>query len=115
MTGGKDTDTFLWKAGDGDGSTDIITKNDFDLKAGGDVLDFSDLLQGETEASLDQFLFVTYDSGTKDSTITVDVDGDANYTDLTVVLQHVDLGGLVGSTQLEILQSLIASDHLIID
>jgi hypothetical protein len=114
MTGGRDADTFLWQAGDGDGSTDIITKNDFDLKAGGDVLDFSDLLQGETEASLDRFLFVTYDSGTKDSTITVDVDGDANYTDLTVVLQHVDLGGL-GATSADILDSLIASNNLIVE
>jgi len=57
LTGGAGSDTFGWRIGDTDGGTDIVT--DFTTGAGGDVLDFSDLL----ESNNDYVLQAEYVSG----------------------------------------------------
>jgi len=109
-SGGTDTeiDTFAWNAADGDGSTDTIT--DFTVGAGGDVLDLSDLLQGEENGNLTDYLTVTSD-GTN-STITVDADGTGGSADLTIVIENVDLTAL-GATQADILTAL--NDNINVD
>jgi hypothetical protein len=111
LAGGTGSDTFLWKQGDGDGSTDTIA--DFNLLQG-DVLNLADFLQGEDPASLTNYLNVSFDSSTGNSTITVDAQGMGSGTDLTVILEGVDLSGL-GVNPAEILQSLIDTNHLIVD
>ena len=95
MSGGTGVDTFTWAAGDGaNGETDTIT--DFTVGEGGDVLNLSDLLEGESETTLDDYLTVTSD-GT-DTTITVDTNGLADGGDSsTIILQGVDLAALAGS------------------
>jgi Ca2+-binding RTX toxin-like protein len=113
LTGGAGADTFVFNSAAGDGSTDTITTADFTLGLGGDVLDFSDLLEGEESAdNLAGFLNIVFD-GT-DSTIMVDSDGAGGYTDLTVVIQGVDLNAL-GLDQAQLLQSLIDSNNLTVD
>ncbi len=109
LSGGTGSNTFVWDAGDADGSTDTIT--DFTTGSGGDVLDFSDLLQGETEATIDDFLTATT-VGT-DTVITVDVDGVGADTDLTIVLEGVDLSAVGDSSA--ILAQLISTDNLNVD
>jgi hypothetical protein len=118
LTGGAGLDTFVFNSAAGDGSTDTITTGDFTLGLGGDVLDFSDLLEGEESTdNLAGFLNIVFD-GT-DSTITVDAngadaDGLSDYSDLTVVVQGVDLNAL-GLDQAQLLQSLIDSNNLTVD
>jgi VCBS repeat-containing protein len=109
VSGGTGSDTFIWQSGDGDGSTDTIS--DFIAGTGGDVLDFSDLLSGEGAdgSSLSSFLSVSFD-GTN-STITVDEDGVGGDTDLTVVLEGINLTDL-GATQADILQQLLDDGNL---
>jgi Ca2+-binding RTX toxin-like protein len=110
MTGGNDADTFLWQAGDADGSIDSIT--DFDASEG-DVLDISDLLQGEDSATIDQYLTVT-DTGSNEVTITVDEDGDGSGINMTVVIEGIDFGSL-GVDSSAVLQQLLSDGNLNID
>ena len=109
LTGGGDADTFVWQAGDGDGATDTIT--DFTVGPGGDTLDFADLLQGEDSGNLSDYLSIASDG--VDTTITVDADGVGGDTDLTVVLEGVDLTAL-GADQAAILQQMIDDGNLTI-
>jgi VCBS repeat-containing protein len=109
LTGGNGSDTFIFNSVDGSGSTDTIT--DFSL-AEGDVLDLADLLTLEEGRDLTDFLNVSLVG--VDTVITVDADGVGGDTDLTVVLEGADLVAL-GADQAAILQSLIASNNLIVD
>ena len=116
LTGGDGKDTFYWQAGDADGGTDTIT--DFTLGQGGDVLDFSDVLSGESAtdvAALADYLSISYDAGTNTSTITVDTDGSgAAGSTLTVQVQGVDLTN--GSTDpATVLQNLLNDGNLVVD
>jgi Ca2+-binding RTX toxin-like protein len=113
LTGGSGSDTFVFNSEDGSGSTETIT--DFSLAvvgAGGDVLDFADFLTLEAGQDLTDFLNVSLVGA--DSVITVDADGVGGDTDLTVVIQNVDLVAL-GGDQAAILQSLIDNNHLTVD
>jgi Ca2+-binding RTX toxin-like protein len=57
LTGGSGADTFVWTKGN-TGSSEIT-----DFKASeGDRLDLHDLLQGETDSTIDNFLKITTDS-----------------------------------------------------
>jgi Ca2+-binding RTX toxin-like protein len=113
LTGGAGEDIFVFNSADGSGSTDTIT--DFSLTEG-DVLNFADFLQDESDTGvvLANYLNVNFDNATGNSTITVDSDGTGGYTDLTVVIQGVDLSAL-GIDQAAILQSLIDSNNLTVD
>ncbi|WP_137822628.1 Ig-like domain-containing protein, partial [Pseudomonas sp. D(2018)] len=88
-------DTFTWKSGDagiaGNPAQDVV--KDFKLSEG-DKIDLSDLLQGETTASIDNFLKLIVDTGTGNATLLVskeghlnDDGGAASHADLAITLE----------------------------
>jgi hypothetical protein len=108
---------FAWLAGDEQGSSnDVIT--DFTLKADGDadVLNLSDLLQGENEGNLESYLsFETIDNGTSiDTIVSIDIDGVDNGSTVhqTITLLDVDFSGMSDS---EILSQLLDDQQLNVD
>ncbi len=112
VSGGEGRDTFLWMASDADGSTDTVL--DFQQGSDGDVLDFTALLQGESEdtATLDAYFDFASEDGVS-TTISIDAEGDASGADLELVIANVDLT-LIGDDQ-AILQSLIDQGNLLVD
>lgn len=106
-------DRFIWQTGDDAGIIARDTVVDFTLYAGNDVLDFSDILQGETNdaATLDAYFDFARQGG--DTSIAVDIQGDASGADMLVVLRGVDLTTL-GSDQ-QILQQLLNQGNLYTD
>jgi Ca2+-binding RTX toxin-like protein len=83
LVGGDNVDRFMWLLNDGDGSTDVITN--FTQGASGDMLDLSNLLEGETTGTLSDFLQLT------GSMLGIDVNGDnSGFDDLLIDL--TDLG-----------------------
>lgn len=89
------TDTFVWQlndqgAGLNGSNVELDTVFDFApgvVSAGGDVLDFSDLLIGESSGTIANYLSLSDDGS--DTTLSVDVTGDGSGTDLTILLQDV--------------------------
>jgi Ca2+-binding RTX toxin-like protein len=119
LAGGTQADTFIWQEGNGDVSEDTIL--DFRLTEG-DVLNFADFLQGEDGKDilgLVNYLNVSFDNSSGDSTISVDSDGKGGFTDLTVVLEDVDFAPGVDlsvvANQENLLRQLIDDNHLIVD
>jgi Ca2+-binding RTX toxin-like protein len=116
LTGGTDTDVFTWKWGDqgteATPASDTIT--DFAVGAGGDILNFADLLQGEeSAASLDSYLNFTFNGG--DTQIHIDVDAGTTFAPTqTVTLSGVDLSGY-GTSGQEIIDALLNMGNLIVD
>ncbi|PCK02929.1 MAG: hypothetical protein COA42_21705, partial [Alteromonadaceae bacterium] len=118
LNGGDGSDTYVWQTGDESGAAADTVLN---FAIGGapgadaDILDFSDLLDGESGATITNFLQVTEDAGS--TVISVNVDGaGGGYGDMTVTLDSVDLTALYGTTdQSTILQNLITDGHLNID
>ncbi|PCK04095.1 MAG: hypothetical protein COA42_19555, partial [Alteromonadaceae bacterium] len=115
LRGDTGADTFFWLAGD-EAQPDTVdtTQTDIvmDFNTGeGDVLDLSDLLQGESEtaASLDNFL--NFEKDGTDTIIHIDIDGDGSGTDWSIRLEDVDLGGDVNSDQ-TIIQTLLDNHNL---
>jgi Ca2+-binding RTX toxin-like protein len=121
LTGGLGSDTFAWELNDhgtaGSPDRDIIT--DFDTataKAGGDVLDLRDLLQGENSSNLTNYLHFTTSNG---STV-INISSTGAYgsgfadakTDQVITLNGVTLSG---STDTLIIQNLINGGKLIVD
>ncbi|MDH4580587.1 type I secretion C-terminal target domain-containing protein, partial [Pseudomonas sp. BN415] len=99
LTGGKGSDTlwgstgadtFIWKAEDAGtaGNPDLDVVKDFKTSEN-DKLDLSDLLQGETTASIDNFLKLIVDTGTGNATLLVSKEGHLN--DGEVAANHADL------------------------
>uniref|UniRef100_UPI002629E2E0 VCBS domain-containing protein n=1 Tax=uncultured Psychromonas sp. TaxID=173974 RepID=UPI002629E2E0 len=86
LTGGAGIDTFVWTASDTYGS-DTIT----DFNVNEDKLDLSDLLQGESENTLGDYLDFSFDG--KDTTITTYKDGGDSPTQ-TIVLEDTQLEGI---------------------
>ena len=107
LTGGQGDDVFIWQ----NNETGIDTITDWDT--GTNKLDLSDLLQGETTATLDDFLNFTYDTNTSDTTLTIDVDGSGNDSDQVIVFDGVDLTQL-GNDQV-IIDNLLTNNQLITD
>ncbi|MFC4862854.1 Ig-like domain-containing protein, partial [Pseudomonas sp. MAHUQ-62] len=91
LWGGAGADTFVWKAGDAGstGSPDLDVVKDFKMSEG-DKLNLSDLLQGETSATIDNFLKLIVDAGTGNATLLVSKDGHLNDAGGTVA-SHADL------------------------
>ncbi|MCO6055155.1 type I secretion C-terminal target domain-containing protein, partial [Pseudomonas sp. MOB-449] len=88
-------DTFVWKAGDAGsaGSPDLDIVKDF-KSSEGDRLDLSDLLQGETTSTIDNFLKLVIQPGSSDATLLVSKDGQLNVTDSNGAINpasHADL------------------------
>ncbi|MDO6687925.1 cadherin-like domain-containing protein, partial [Agarivorans sp. 3_MG-2023] len=117
LIGGDDSDMFAWLDGDDQGTTND-TINDFTLKGDGDadVLNLSDLLQGETEASLESYLsFETISNGgAVETIISIDKDGGANGESVhqTITLKDVDFSGMSDN---DILTQLIEDQQLNVD
>ncbi|MGI1677094.1 MAG: type I secretion C-terminal target domain-containing protein [Cellvibrionaceae bacterium] len=122
LLGGHGVDVFKWSFGDGGtaGSPAVDTISDFDpdpTSGGGDALDLRDLLVGESEATLSDFLFV--ETSGADTVIHVSSDGgftggyDSGAEDQTIIIEGIDLvGGLDQST---LIADLITNGKLIID
>ncbi|MGL4713542.1 MAG: calcium-binding protein, partial [Shewanella sp.] len=91
LRGDSGADTFVWRYADADKGTDHIV----DFNVSEDKLDLSDLLQGETADTLDEYLSFRLDNG---STI-IDIDADKNGTvDQHIVLDGVNLYSQYGAT-----------------
>jgi Ca2+-binding RTX toxin-like protein len=95
LTGGSGSDSFVWKAGDAGsaGSPDLDVVKDFNTSQD-DRLNLSDLLQGETTSTIDNFLKLIVDSGTGNATLLVSKDGHLNdggsaasHADLSITLE----------------------------
>ena len=114
LTGGAGSDVFFWGPADADGSTDTIT--DFITGTGGDVLHLESVLVneiGQEFGAFNNFNIQDYISITTgvNTTLTIDADATGGFTDLTIILEGIDLSGL-GGTDEAILQSLINSGNL---
>ena len=116
LVGGDGIDIFALDSGDEGtvGTPAVDTIADFTLGVGGDVLDLSDMLQGEELAPLDGFLNFSYDGVSGDTTISIDVDGSSG-TAQQIVLSGVDLTANGSLTDSQILDSLLNNGNLIVD
>ncbi|MDH3631818.1 MAG: tandem-95 repeat protein, partial [Gammaproteobacteria bacterium] len=119
LVGGDGIDIFALESGDEGtvGTPAIDTIADFTVGVGGDVLDLSDMLQGEDLGSLDGFLYFSYNGVTGDTTISIDVDGDTGTfeTSQEIVLSGVDLTANGTLTDQQILDNLLSNGNLIVD
>ncbi|MEO1929120.1 MAG: type I secretion C-terminal target domain-containing protein, partial [Gammaproteobacteria bacterium] len=106
MVGGSGNDTFKWQAGET--GTDTIA----DWSTGTDKLDLSELLQGETDITLVNYLEFSY--ANSETTLTIDVDGSGGDTDQQIVFVGVNLI-LLGSDNQAIITSLLGTNQLITD
>ncbi|MNZ25175.1 Serralysin precursor [compost metagenome] len=90
LFGGSGADSFVWKAGDAGsaGSPNLDVVKDFKASEG-DRLNLSDLLQGETSSTIDNFLKLIVDSGSGNATLLVSKDGHLN--DGGAAASHADL------------------------
>jgi len=116
LTGGAEADTFRFMSGDGgivgDPAVDIIT--DFTIGDGGDVLDLTDLLQGESSGDIPGLAnYLSFSSDGADTTISVDPDAGSGVTQ-EIVLEGVDLTA-GGMTDQQILTDLLSNNNLITD
>lgn len=81
------------------------------------MLDLSDMLQGEDLASLADYFSFSFNSGTGDTTISIDVDGNSGVfeTSQQIVLTDVDLTANGTLSNQDILNNLLSSGNLIVD
>ena len=119
LIGGEGIDIFALESGDEGtiGAPAIDTIADFTLGVGGDILDLSDMLQGEDLASLDGYLNFSYDGASGDTTISIDIDGSSGSFESAqeIVLAGLDLtvNGTLNDQQ--ILDNLLNNGNLIVD
>ncbi|WP_293267770.1 tandem-95 repeat protein, partial [Neptunomonas sp.] len=126
LSGDLGADIFQWSQADkgvsGSPSVDRIT--DFDSVAansGGDVLDLSDLLQGEDASDLNSLLnYLHFEQVGADTVAHVSSNGgfsggyNAGAEDQTIIFQNTDLIGSFTNDQ-QIIQDLLGSGKLIVD
>jgi Ca2+-binding RTX toxin-like protein len=120
MTGGAGADTFAWRLGDqgqpGSPAKDVISDfNNAASKAGGDILDLRDLLQGETPATLTKYLHFTT-SGTN-TVINISTTGEfGTVFDASKADQLITLSGVVlaGASDAAIIQNLLSKGQLLV-
>ncbi|MDZ7889619.1 MAG: retention module-containing protein [Pseudomonas sp.] len=110
LTGGSGADTFIWKSGDT--GNDVI--KDFN-PAAGDRIDLHDLLQGETDATLSNFLQIdtTSNSLLISSTGQLNAAGGtvASHADTTIKLDGFDLSSTSISSLIAGADPTIKVDH----
>ncbi len=92
LRGDGGADTFVWRYTDADSGVDHIT----DFNANEDKLDLSDLLQGETTDTLDDYLNISVDS-TGSTLIDIDANKDGVF-EQHITLDGVDLYSYYGAT-----------------
>ncbi|WP_259649685.1 VCBS domain-containing protein [Shewanella sp. MBTL60-007] len=104
-------DFFVWESDTADGSTDTVFNFNPDI----DVLDLSELLIGEENGSLEDFLSFSFSGG--NTTITVDADGLGSGTSsVMIVLDGVDLSTIYGTSDAGlIIAELITDKALLVD
>ena len=117
LTGGSHSDTFVWNSSDGgtalNPADDTIT--DFLTGAGGDVLDLSNLLQGEEPGTLTDYLHFQSD-GNGGTDVQIDADGGGTFeTVQNIGLDGIDLTAGGTLTDQDIINSLLANGNLIVD
>jgi len=110
-------DTFVWNSSDGgtvlNPADDTIT--DFISGANGDVLDLSNLLQGEESGSLTDYLHFQSD-GNGGTDIQIDADGGGTFEMVqNIGLDGIDLTAGGTLTDQDIINSLLATGNLIVD
>ncbi|MER2493138.1 immunoglobulin-like domain-containing protein [Catenovulum sediminis] len=136
MTGGSGSDMFVWLAGDDQElgfsnisnnptvATDYISDFEVTERAitgevnqQGDVLDLSDLLEGENDSNLDAYLNFEVVDG--DTVISVSKEGefaedenDENKTDMKIVLENTDLSAGTTGTDADIIRKLMEDNQL---
>jgi len=119
LIGGGGIDIFALESGDEGslGSPAVDTISDFAVGVNGDVLDLSDMLQGEDLGSLSNFLSFNYDSGTGDTTVSIDVDGNSGSFEIgqQIVLTGIDLTANNTLSTQDILDNLLGNDNLVVD
>jgi hypothetical protein len=119
LLGGAGIDIFALESGDEGsvGTPAVDTIGDFAVGTNGDVLDLSDMLQGENLGSLADYFSFSFDSGTGATTISIDVDGNSGVfeTSQQVVLADVDLTANGTLSNQEILDNLLSAGNLIVD
>ena len=135
LIGGTGSDVFRWEKDNhltSNGGTARDTIKDFDIRSqafGGDVLDFSDLLQGEGRhgfhaGNLTNYLHFAYDAIAHKTVIYVNTTGafeggysDALYaTQVEHVIEVLDVNLLAGfSSDYEVISSLISQGKLLTD
>ncbi|MFB2802357.1 choice-of-anchor K domain-containing protein [Shewanella seohaensis] len=91
LRGDSGNDTFVWRYADADKGTDHI----MDFNVSEDKLDLSDLLQGETADTLDEYLSFRLDNGS--TVIDIDANKDGVF-DQHIVLDGVNLYSQYGAT-----------------
>ena len=119
LVGGGGIDIFALEAGDEGtvGTPAVDTIADFNAGLNGDVLDLSDMLQGEDLGSLTDYLDFNYNSLTGETTISIDVDGNGGVfeTSQQIVLSDVDLTANNTLSNQDILNNLLNNGNLIVD
>ncbi|MGL6045617.1 MAG: Ig-like domain-containing protein [Vogesella sp.] len=106
-----ETDIFRYTLADVGTSKTVMNFDTAPRQQGGDVLDFRDLLQGESSASLEQYLHFSHDStGTN---IAVSSQGNG-VTDFNLKLSGIDIIGGFTSDQ-QVIQDLLTKNKLITD
>jgi len=119
LKGGTGSDSFAFNLADiTAGQPDIDTITDFTVGNGGDKLDLSDLLVGETSTkeSLDNYLNFEAVTGTNDTLVHINKDGNIGSGDVdqTILLQGVDLAS-GGQSDQAIIQQLLDNNNLLTD
>ncbi|MEZ2294850.1 immunoglobulin-like domain-containing protein [Variovorax sp. RCC_210] len=113
LTGSSGADTFIWKKGDI--GKDVV--KDFNAKEG-DRLDLRDLLQGETDDTIDNFLKITTAGGV--STLQISTTGKLNETgglanaDASIQLDGNNLSSASISSLISGADPLLRIDHALI-
>jgi Ca2+-binding RTX toxin-like protein len=119
LIGGDGIDIFALESGDEGivGVPAVDTIADFTLGVDGDVLDLSDMLQGEDLASLDGYLNFSYDGASGNTTISVDSDGSSGSFESVqeIVLSGIDLTANGTLSDQQILDNLLNNGNLIVD
>ncbi|WP_144204514.1 VCBS domain-containing protein, partial [Shewanella sp. KCT] len=105
-----DIDTFVWDVGSDDSSIDTILNFDISM----DKLDLSAILVDEESGvyALDQYLTFNFVDGNTEIYVDANHDG---FSDLTIVLNNVDLTNNSTLSDAQIINNLLGNENLIID
>ena len=107
-----EADYFVWNSDSADSSNSIDNVYGFNTEH--DVLDLSDILQGENYGNLEDY--ISFDFAGADTTITIDANGSAAGTDgVTIVLNGVELEAIYGPSASDVIAGLLNDDALIVD